>query len=47
VSQAWVTQEKLRFGVGVWVVHVGMFLLLLVLFYRRQNPLAWGRLTWR
>lgn len=47
VSQAWVTQEKLRFGIGVWAVHVGMFLLLLVLFYRRQNPLAWGRLTWR
>jgi lipopolysaccharide export system permease protein len=47
VCQAWVTQEKLRFGIGVWVVHVGMFLLLLVLFYRRQNPLAWGRMTWR
>ena len=47
VSQAWVAQEKLRFGVGVWAVHVGMFLLLLILFHRRQNPLAWGRLKWR
>jgi hypothetical protein len=28
-------------------VHVGMFLLLIVLFYRRQNPLAWGKVRWR
>ena len=47
ISQAWVAQEKLRFGIGVWAVHVGMFLLLVILFYRRQNPLAWGRLKWR
>jgi lipopolysaccharide export system permease protein len=38
-------QDWLR--IGVWAVHVGMFLLLIVLFYRRQNPLAWGRLRWR
>ena len=47
ISQAWVAQGKLAFGVGVWAVHVGMFVLLVVLFYRRQNPLAWGRLRWR
>jgi lipopolysaccharide export system permease protein len=47
ISQAWVAQGKLSFGVGVWAVHVGMFLLLVILFYRRQNPLAWGRLKWR
>lgn len=47
VSQAWVAQGKLRFEIGVWAVHVGMFLLLLILFYRRQNPLAWGKLRWR
>ena len=47
VSQAWVAQGKLRFEIGVWAVHLGMFLLLLVLFYRRQNPLAWGRVRWR
>lgn len=46
VSQAWVAQGKLAFGVGVWAVHIGMFLLLVVLFHRRQNPLAWGRLRW-
>ena len=47
VSQAWVAQGKLRFEIGVWAVHVGMFVLLIVLFYRRQNPLAWGKLRWR
>ncbi len=47
VSQAWVAQGKLRFEIGVWAVHVGMFLLLVILFYRRQNPLAWGKLRWR
>jgi lipopolysaccharide export system permease protein len=47
VSQAWVAQGKLRFEIGVWAVHVGMFLLLIILFYRRQNPLAWGKLRWR
>jgi len=47
VSQAWVAQDKLRFEIGVWAVHVGMFLLLVVLFYRRQNPLAWGKFWWR
>ena len=47
VSQAWVAQGKMRFEVGVWAVHVGMFLLLIVLFYRRQNPLAWGKVRWR
>lgn len=47
VSHAWVAQGKLRFEIGVWAVHVGMFLLLIILFHRRQNPLAWGRLRWR
>lgn len=47
VSQAWVAQGRLAFEIGVWAVHVAMFLLLIVLFYRRQNPLAWGKLAWR
>jgi lipopolysaccharide export system permease protein len=47
ISQAWVAQEKLRFELGVWAVHLAMFMFLIVLFYRRQNPLAWGRLWWR
>jgi lipopolysaccharide export system permease protein len=47
VSQAWVAQGKLRFEIGVWAVHVAMFLLLIVLFHRRQSPLAWGKMRWR
>ena len=46
VSQAWVIQGKLRFEVGIWVVHVVMFLALLLLFSRRVFVLSWGRL-WR
>lgn len=45
VSQAWSRKETAfrnrRLG------GAGMFLLLLMLFYRRQNPLAWGRARWR
>jgi len=47
VSQAWVAQEKLGFGIGVGAVHVVMLAVLAVMFHRRQNPLAWRRLTWR
>lgn len=44
VSQAWVAQGKVRFDVGVWLIHAAMFLVLLILFHRRQNPLAWKRI---
>lgn len=47
VSQAWVAQGRIAFSVGVWIVHLGMFILLTGLFLRRQNPLAWGKLPWR
>lgn len=46
LSQAWVVQGKVQFGVAVWAVHVGMFVLLLLLFYRRisvNSWLRWGR----
>ncbi len=46
VSQAWVIQGKLRFEIGVWAVHVAMFVALLLLFSRRVFALSWGRL-WR
>ena len=46
VSQAWVAQGKLPFEVGVWVVHVLMFIGLLVLFSKRLMVFSWGRL-WR
>lgn len=47
VSQAWVAQGRIGFEVGVWAIHLVMFVLLAILFLRRQNPLAWGRLRWR
>jgi lipopolysaccharide export system permease protein len=46
VSQAWVAQGRLPFEVGVWAVHVVMFMGLLVLFSRRLMVFSWGRL-WR
>jgi lipopolysaccharide export system permease protein len=46
VSQAWVSQGKLPFEVGVWAVHVIMFVGMLVLFSRRLLVFSWGRL-WR
>jgi lipopolysaccharide export system permease protein len=47
VSQAWVAQGRISFGIGVWVVHLAMFVLLVVMFVRRQNPLFLGRMRWR
>jgi lipopolysaccharide export system permease protein len=47
VSQAWVAQEKIRFELGVWIIHFVMFLLLTLLFYYRQNPLVWAKIRWR
>jgi lipopolysaccharide export system permease protein len=46
VSQAWVSQGKLSFDIGVWAVHVVMFVALLLLFSRRVMVFSWGRL-WR
>lgn len=37
VSQAWVSQGKIPFHIGWWVVHAAMLLLLLTLFYRRMS----------
>jgi lipopolysaccharide export system permease protein len=37
VSQAWVSQGKISFHIGWWVVHAAMVLLLLALFYRRMS----------
>jgi len=44
VSQAWVTQGRLGFELGVWLVHVVMFVLLLLLFSRRLMVFSWLRL---
>ena len=46
LSQAWVLQGRLPFGIGVWLIHGAMFVLLILLFSRRLTVLSWGRL-WR
>ncbi len=46
VSQAWVSQGRIGFEVGVWLVHVVMFVLLLVMFSKRLMVFSWVRL-WR
>lgn len=46
ISQAWVSQSKLPFEVGVWAVHALMLGVLLLLFSRRLVVFSWGRL-WR
>jgi lipopolysaccharide export system permease protein len=47
VSQAWVAQGKLPFEIGVWAVHVGMFVLLIVLFLSPAESSCMGRTRWR
>ncbi len=37
VTQAWISQEKIHFTTGLWVVHALMLILLLALFYRRLS----------
>jgi hypothetical protein len=37
VSQARVAQGRLDFGVGIWLVHAAMIMLLVVLFARRMQ----------
>ena len=44
VSQARVAQGKLAFGVGWWLVHAAMLVVLLLLFARRMSLF---RLPWR
>ncbi|MFA6313716.1 MAG: LPS export ABC transporter permease LptF, partial [Sterolibacterium sp.] len=44
VSQNWVVQGRLGFEIGVWLVHVVMFVLLLLLFSRRLVVFSWVRL---
>lgn len=44
VSQAWVAQGRLPFGIGVWAAHVLMLILLLLLFWRRLAVVSLWRL---
>lgn len=44
LSQARVAQSRLDFGIGIWLVHGVMLLVLVVLFARRANPFL---MRWR
>lgn len=44
VSQAWVAQGRLRFETGWWLVHVAMFVMLVLLFFKRLSVFSWVRL---
>ncbi|MEZ5657675.1 MAG: LPS export ABC transporter permease LptF [Burkholderiaceae bacterium] len=45
VSQTWVVQQKLGFGIGVWVVHAGAATLVALMFWRRLTlGSPWSRL---
>jgi len=46
MSQAWVSQGRLDFSVGWWVVHAAMLLLLLVLFWHRVQVGTLRRFIW-
>ncbi|HWS74644.1 MAG TPA: LPS export ABC transporter permease LptF [Quisquiliibacterium sp.] len=46
LSQAWVAQEKLSFGVAVWAIHAVLIAVAVLLFWRRLT-LARVRLPWR
>jgi lipopolysaccharide export system permease protein len=41
LSQGWVGQQRLSFGVGVWLVHAVLIGLILILFWRRLNLTNW------
>lgn len=46
LTQAWIAKGKIPFELGVWAVHVMMFVLLLLMFWRRLSLFSFGRL-WR
>lgn len=45
LCQAWVVQGRLQFSVAIWAVHLGMFAVLVVLFYRRISMNSWLRVV--
>jgi lipopolysaccharide export system permease protein len=47
VSQAWVAQGRVAFGMGVWVIHALMLIVLVLLFWRRQAVVSLWRLVRR
>ncbi len=49
LTQAWIAQGRVPFGIGVWLVHAALMLLIVFLFWRRTTlPWRWRRLlAWR
>ncbi len=48
LMQAWVAQERVAFGIGVWAVHAGAALLVALMFWRRLTlGWRWPRLFYR
>jgi lipopolysaccharide export system permease protein len=47
LSQAWVVQGRLPFGVGVWLIHVILLAVAAVMFWRRVSLARWGLPRWR
>jgi lipopolysaccharide export system permease protein len=45
ISQAWVVQQKISLMQGMWAVHAGMALLLILSFYRRISIFSFFRLN--
>lgn len=43
VSQAWVAQERISFGIGVWAIHALMLIVLLLLFWKRLAVYSFWR----
>ena len=41
LSQAWVTQQRISFAVGVWMVHAAVALVIIALFWRRLTLPRW------
>ncbi len=44
VCQAWVAQGRLSFDTGWWLVHVVMFVVMILLFFKRLSIFSWARL---
>ncbi|MCU0768656.1 MAG: LPS export ABC transporter permease LptF [Burkholderiaceae bacterium] len=46
--QAWVQQERVAFGIGVWIVHAAVLAVVALLFFRRVYLQRWWprQLTW-
>jgi lipopolysaccharide export system permease protein len=44
VTNSWVAREKIGAAVGLWGIHLAMFVVMLVLFYHRSSASSWRRL---